>query len=299
MLELLPREDLVAWRLVAADLIVGLAVAGASYLVAGRLAARGLRSPLVRRRPVRAAAAVVYAAAIVLAGRHTYGPLVRLALTAPGDRPVQRFADRVARSPEVRAWYARRTAALRGQGEGDDMVSRLAYERAELPRDGFARLDDARLKQRTDLLARAFTHANGRWTCTSILTGDEDEVPRVLSRVDRAAAEAWYQLIFDAMMAEIRGAPSPWRVTGDQRAAVLAALAPKSGTSLPADFLYPPTESGSQILRQRCDRERWLYTTVAAWTGPRRALADRLLATADALLTGDLADEDGGARTEP
>ena len=37
-----------------------------------------------------------------------------------------------------------------------------------------------------------------RW----ILVGGEDALPRVLAGFDRAAGEAWYQLIFDAMVAD-------------------------------------------------------------------------------------------------
>ena len=294
MLEVLPGEDLVPWRLPAADLLVGtLAVVAFGFLL--RRAVRDPANLLVGRRAVRFVAALLFAALVVLAGRRFYGPPIRLLLTAPVDRPTQRFSDRVARSPELRAWYARRAAALRAAGEADDMVPRsLAGERAELIRFGFARLNDAQLKTRTDLLARTLARASD-WTCISILTGDETAVPNVLSRFDGAAADTWGQLVLDAMVAQAQGAPPSRRLTRDERRPIVAELPGRGAHGINGrsfESFRTPTESGSERMRDRCDRERRLYAEVSGWDGPRRTQADLLLATADAYLMGDF-DEQG------
>lgn len=294
MLDWLPSEDLVPWRLMAADFLVGVAIVAIAYLVGARLAARPPASVLVGGRWARLVVACSLAGLVILIGRGAYGPPLRLALTAVGDRPAQRFADRVARSPELRAWYARRTAELRASGESEDMIPRtLSYERSELRRNGFSRLSDAQLKLRTDLLARAFSGGRGIWRCTSILGGDEDGVACAMGR-DRAASEAWFQLIFQAMVADAQGFPPRRRVSDEGRKLVRADLSPRTGPAgLGPAFRHTPTESGSNLLLDRCDRERSLYATVSGWDGPRRAAADLLLATVDSYLTGELVEADG------
>jgi hypothetical protein len=293
MLDLIPPEELVPWRLPVADLLVGAVAAVIAFQILGRFTRRRSANVLTGGRRGRACFALGFAGLVVLLGRGLYGPPIRLLLTAPNDRPAQRFADRVARSPDLRAWYARRSAELRAGGETDEMLPRtLAYERSELRRNGFARLSDAQLKQRTEWLARALARAKGTWACGPILVGGEDDVARVLVSFDRVAGEAWYQLTFDAMVAEARNNPPARSVPPEDRARIVAELAPPPGRlGLARSSFYTPTESGSHLMRARCDREKDLYERVSRWDGPLRAAADLLLATADSYMTGDFRKE--------
>lgn len=288
------------WRLRAADLLVGTLIAMAGYLIASRLAARWPAHVLVGRRIVRLVSALLLASLVVLAGRRLYGPPIRLALTVPVDRPAQRFADRVARSPEIRAWYARRTAELRANGESEDMLPRtLAYERSELQRNGFARLSDEQLKLRTDLLAGTFSRFDGSGTRHSLFVGIEGAIPCLLPDFNRVASEAWFQLVFAAMVAEVQGTPPSRRVSDQEKRQFLAEVAPARGGLVLPDF-HTPTESGSGEMRRRCERESGLYKKVSGWDGPRRARADLVLATADSFVTDEFdKHEDGDDKDKP
>jgi hypothetical protein len=282
---LLP-EEWFPWRLRAADLLVGILIAVATYLVASRLAARRPAHVLVGRRIVRLVSALLLAGLVVLAGRRVYGPPIRLALTAPVDRPAQRFADRFARSPEIQAWYARRTAELRASGESEDMLPRtLSYERSELLRNGFLRLSDEQLKLRTDLLAGTFSRFDGSGTRNSRFVGFEGAIPCLLPDFNRVVGEAWFQLVFAAMVAEAQGTSPSRLVSDEERHQFLAEVAPSQAGLVRGPDFHTPTESGIGEMRRRCARERGLYKQVSGWDGPRRARADRVLATADSFLT--------------
>ena len=290
MLDLLPPEDWVPWRLIAADVLVGGAVAFVGYRIFRSIAARPEASSPTRRWFVRRAWTGLVVGALLCRG--FYGPPIRLLLTAKCDRPAQRFADQFASSPEIRAWQARRTTELKAQGESEEMIPRtLAYERSELVRNGFPRLDDARLALRTDLLARALATADRR-TCAWILTGTARDIENALGRLTPPARGAWFDLAFDATLAEIHGDPPPVNLGDDEKRATLADLrATRLWKGLRALQMTRPSESQSSWQLQRCEREQLLYSTVSAWRGPRRAAADRLLASLDADLTGELGDE--------
>jgi hypothetical protein len=282
-------EDLVPWRLFAADVLMGGTAALLGYWVFHWLAARSRTNAGGAQRFVRHAWIILVVG--VLLSRHLYGPPLRLLLTSKRDRPAQRFADRVARSAEIRAWYERRTAELRAGGESEEMVPRtLGYERSELVRNGLQRLGDAQLRLRTDLLAQAFANVEQYWPCATILVGGERAIPDVLARFQPAAGDAWFDLIYDAMIAEVRASPPQRRLTDEQKTVVLADI---GSSARPRRHLFDraPRESGSGDMLERCARERQLYATVNAWEGPRRAAADLLLTTADSFVVGDLEGE--------
>jgi len=275
----------VPWRILAADVLMGGAAALFGLWLFHRLAARVPIDRGPAKRLVRHGWVILVV--VVLLNRRLYGPPIRLLLTAKLDRPAQRFADRVARSPELREWARRRTAALRASGETDEMLPRsLTGERSELARDGVGRLADPQLRLRTSILAEAFAHADRLWPCTTLVAGDERAVPEVLRQLP-ATSEAWFGLIYEAMIAEARASPPRRRLTDEQRAVVLADLR-QSNRPARHPFEGRPTESGSNRMRARCARERALYAAVNTWDGPRRAAADLLLATADSRLAGEL-----------
>ena len=290
MLDFLPTEPFIPWRILAADVIVGLTVALLGRRICRWLAARTGAGPTGRGWIIRQAWVGLVGG--VLLCRGFYGPPVRMLLTAPHNRPAQRFADRLASSRELRAWEVRRTAALRADGETDDTLPKeLAYERSELAREGVRRLDDGRLARRTELVARALAPLDSR-ACESILTGPPIEMENALARLTPPIRGAWFDLIFDATLAEIRGTPPPRQLSDAETAASLtdlrAAQVPPGLRAMPA---IPTSESQSAWQLERCARERRLYATVSTWQGPDRATADRVLASLDADLTGELGDE--------
>jgi hypothetical protein len=130
-------------------------------------------------------------------------------------------------------------------------------------------------------------NAEQYWPCAAILVGGERAVPDVLARFQPAAGEAWFDLIYDAMIAEVRASPPQRGLPDEQKTVVLADL---GSSARPRRHLFhrAPRESGSGDMLERCARERQLYATVNAWEGPRRAAADLLLTTADSFLVGDL-----------
>jgi hypothetical protein len=139
----------------------------------------------------------------VLLLRGFYGPPIRLLLTAEHDRCRQRLADRLASSPEARAWKALHTIEWLVKGVPESEIPRFLHrDLLRLGEDGIRRLDDARLLFRMDAIAQGFANAekNG---CGS----DGWRFLDVLWRVNPHARDVWFDMLFDAIVAEILDGP--------------------------------------------------------------------------------------------
>jgi hypothetical protein len=273
VLDLFPTEEVLPWRLVAADLFVFGAVAllgfwGFRWLVSRRKVGKGRR--LLRH-------AWVGLAVGVLLLRGFYGPPIRLLLTAEHDRCQQRLADRLASSPAARAWKALHTIEWLVKAVPESEIPRfLNRDLFMLGEDGMRRLDDRHLLFRMDAIAQGFANAekNGcgleGWNFLDALW-----------RLNPHAREAWFDMLFDAIVAEILERPALREVGEEERAEVLATLRPARLQRV----LGGEDESPRQLL---CREVESLYTMASALKGAQRVAAARLLAVEPIGGIGDL-----------
>ena len=273
VLDLIPREEVLPWRIVAADVLVVGMVALFGFWVVGWLASR----PKVGRGRWVLRYAWIGLAASVLFLRGFYGPPIRLLLTAKYDRCRQRLADRLASSPEARAWKALHTIEWLVKGMPEAEIPRFLYrDLLRLGEDGIQRLDDAHLMFRMEAIAQGFTNSekNG---CGSQGWNFLD----VLWRVNPQARDVWFDMIFDAIIAEILENPPAREVNEEERAEILVALGPSRLPRILAD--HP--ESRRQ---KRCSEVEDLYSAASALKGARRMAAARLLVVDPIGRIGDL-----------
>ena len=273
VLDLIPTEEGLPWRIVAADVLVVGVVALFGFWVCGWLASR----PKVRtgRRFVRHAWVGLAASMLLLRG--IYGPPIRLLLTPEYDRCRQRLADRLAISPEARAWTALHTIELLVKGVPESEIPRFLHgDLLRLGEDGIQRLDDKHLLFRMETIAQGFANSekNG---CASPFWNFLD----VLWRVNPQARDAWFDMLFDATIAEILESPSAREVGEDERAEILATLRPARLSRV----LVGEYGSHRQI---RCTEVEHLYSMASALKGSSRLAAARLLAVEPMGEIGDL-----------
>jgi len=265
VLGLIPTEEVLPWRIVAADVLVVGVVALVGFWGFGRLALRLKLGTGVRRGILRHAWVGLAASMLFLRGY--YGPPIRLLLTAKYDRCRQRLADRLANSPEVRAWTALHTIEGLVKGVPESEMPRFLHrELLRLGDDGVQRLDDERLLFRMDAIAQGFANSekNG---CASPGWNFLD----VLWRVNPQAREAWFDMLFEAIVAEILDEPSVREVSEEERAEILSTL----GRARLSRVLVDQQESHRQI---RCTEVEHLYSMASALQGAARVTAARLLA---------------------
>jgi len=213
----------------------------------------------------------------VLFLRGFYGPPIRLLLTAEHDRCRQRLVDRLDRSPAARAWKALHTIEWLVKGVPESEIPRFLYgDLVRLGEDGMRRLDDARLLFRLDAIAQGFANAekNG---CGS----DGWRFLDVLWRVNPHARDVWFDMLFDAIVAEILEEPAVREVSEEDRAEILATLRPARLQRV----LDGHDESPRQLL---CREVESLYAIASALQGARRVAAARLLAVEPIGGIGDL-----------
>ena len=262
--DLFPTEEVLPWRLVAADVFVVGVVALLSFWVFRWMASRwkvgkGPRKWILRH-------AWIALASSVLALRGFYGPPIRLLLTAKYDRCRQRLADRLASSPEARAWKALHTIEWLLKGVPEAKIPRfLARDLLALGEDGIQRLGDKHLLFRMEAIAQGFANSekNG---CDS----DGWSFVDVLWRVNPQAREVWFNMIFDAITAEIVESPPVQDVSEKERTEILATL-----SSARRQPTFRDDESPRQL---RCREVEQLYAMANALKGARRVAAARLLA---------------------
>jgi hypothetical protein len=188
-------------------------------------------------------------------------------LTAKYDRCRQRLADRLASSPEARAWKALHTLEWLVKGVPESEIPKLLYrDLLRLGEDGTRRLGDAHLLFRMEAIAQGFANSE-KSGCGS----DGWSFLDVLWRVSPQARDAWFDMIFDAIVAEILERPSVREVNEEERANILAALGPARLQPI----LVGRDESPRQL---RCREIENIYAMASAWKGDWRVAAARLLA---------------------
>ena len=275
MLDLFPTEEVLPWRIVAADVLVVGVVALLGFWIFGRLAARpkvgkGRRKWVLRHAWVGLATSVLFL-------RGFYGPPIRMLLTPKHDRCLQRLTDRLASSPEARAWKALHTIERLVKGVPEAKIPGLLHrDLLRLAEDGIQRLNDEHLLFRMEAIAQAFANAENNG-CGSNGWNFLD----VLWRVNPQARDLWFDMIFDAIVAEILESPPVREMNEDERAEILTTLAPARLQPI----LAPQDESHRQI---RCHEIEYLYAMASALTGARRVAAARLLAVDPIGGIGDL-----------
>ena len=275
MLSLAPTEDVLPWRIVAADVLVVGVVAFLGYLVFRWLASR-LKVGTGRRQWALRHAWVGLAASVLLL-RGFYGPPIRLLLTAESERCRQRLADRLDSSPAARAWKALHTIEWLVKGVSESEIPRfLNGDLMRLGEDGIRRLDDARLLFRMDAIAQGFANAekNG---CGA----DGWHFLDGLWRVNPHAREVWFDMLFDAIIAEILERPAVREVSEEDRAEILATLRPARLQRV----LVGHDESPRQLL---CREVESLYAIASELKGAHRVAAARFLAVEPIGGIGDL-----------
>ena len=273
VLDLIPTEEVLPWRIVAADVLVVGVVALFGFWFCRWLALR----PKVRAGRWFVRYAWVGLAASMLFLRGFYGPPIRMLLTAKYDRCRQRLADRLATSPEARAWTALHTIELLLKGVPESEIPRFLHgDLLRLGEDGIQRLDDEHLLFRMEAIAQGFANPekNG---CASPFWNFLD----VLWRVNPTAREAWFDMLFDATIAEIVESPSVREVGEDERAEIMATLRPARLSRV----LVGQYESHRQI---RCTEVEHLYSMASALQGAPRVVAARILAVEPIGRIGDL-----------
>jgi hypothetical protein len=263
VLDLMPTEDVLPWRIFAADaLVVGVA-ALFGFWVSRRLASRvkGVTGQWFLRH------AWVGLAAIMLCLRGFYGPPIRLLLTATYDRCGQRLADRLARSPEARAWTALHTIEWLVMGVPESQIPRFLYrDLLRIAEAGIPRLDDKHLLSRMEAIAQGYANSEKNGCGTQGWNFLD-----VLWRINPQARNLWFNMIFDGIVAEVVESPPVREVGEEARAEILAMLAPAR--------LLPILVGQNESLRQRRCREiENLYSMASALKGAPRVLAARLLA---------------------
>ena len=263
VLDLIPTEEVLPWRILAADTLVVGVVALLGYWVCRRLASRtkiGTGRRVLRHAWVGLAAGMLFL-------RGIYGPPIRLLLTAAHDRCGQRLADRLARSPEARAWTALHTIEWLVKGVPESKIPRfLNRDILRIGEAGIQRLDDKHLLFRMEAIAQGYANSekNG---CGAQAWNFLD----VLWRLNPQAREVWFNMIFDGIVAEILESPPIREVSEEERAEILALLAPARLQPILVDH----HESNRQ---RRCREVETLYSTASALKGAPRVLAARLLA---------------------
>ena len=273
VLHLAPTEEVLPWRIVAADVLVVGVVALLGFWIFGWLASR---TKVRRGRWVLRHAWVGLAASMLLL-RGFYGPPIRLLLTAKYDRCRQRLADRLESSPEARAWTALHTIEWLVKGVPESKIPSFLYrDLLRLGEDGMQRLDDNHLLFRMEALAQGFANA-GKNGCGS----DGWNFLDVLWRVNPQARDAWFDMLFEAIVAEILESPSVREVGEEERMEILTTLGPARLSRI----LVDQHESHRQI---RCTEIEHLYSMASALKGAPRVVAARLLAVDPIGGIGDL-----------
>jgi hypothetical protein len=280
VLSLAPTEDVLPWRIVAADVLVVGVVACLGYLgtrwLVSRLKVGTGRGQWILRQWILRYAWVGLAASVLFL-RESYGPPIRLLLTAKSERCRQRLADRLDSSPAARAWKALHTIEWLVKGVPESEIPRFLYgDLMRIGEDGIRRLDDARLLFRMDAIAQGFADAekNG---CGA----DGWHFLDALWRLNPQAREVWFDMLFDAIVAEILERPAVREVSEEDRAEILAALRPARLQRI----LDGHDESPRQLL---CREVESLYTLASTLKGARRVAAARLLAVEPIGGIGDL-----------
>ena len=275
VLDLLPREEVLPWRIVAADVLVVGVVAllgfwGSNWLLSRRKVGTGRWFWFLRHTWVGFAASVLLL-------REFYGPPIRMLLTAEYDRGRQRLADRLDRSPAARAWKALHTIEWLVKGVPESNIPKfLTGDLLRLGEDGIRRLPDQKLMFRMDAIAQGFANAekNG---CGSAGWSFLD----ALWRVNPQARDAWFDMLFDAIIAETLERPAVREVDEEDRAEILATLRPARLQHV----LVGHDESPRQLL---CREVESLYATASTLKGARRVAVARLLAVEPIGGIGDL-----------
>ena len=265
VLDLFPTEEVLPWRIVAADVLVVGVVALLGFWGFRWLASR-LKVETGPRKWILQHAWIGLAASVLLV-RELYGPPIRLLLTAKYDRCGQRLADRLASSPEARAWTALHTIEWLVKGAPEAKIPGFLYrDLLGLGEDGVQRLDDKHLLFRMEAIAQGFANSekNG---CGSDGWGFLD----VLWRVNPQARDLWFDMIFDAIVAEIIERHPVRDVSEEERAEILAALSPARLQPILVGHDEPPRQV-------RCREVENLYAMASALKGARRVAAARLLA---------------------
>lgn len=273
MLTLAPTEDALPWRDLAADVLVVGVVACLGYLGCRWLASRlkgGKHTWILRY-------AWVGLAACALLLRGYYVPPIRLLLTAGSERPQQRLADRLDDSPAVQAWKALHMIEWLVKGVPENEIPRFLHgDLMMLAEEGVRRLNDARLLFRMDAIAQGFANAekNG---CGS----DGWRFLDALRRVNPQAREVWFDMLFEAIVAEILERPAVREVSEEDRAEILTALRPaRLQRVLVGEDVTPR--------RLLCREVESLYAIASTLKGGQRVAAARLLAVEPIGAIGDL-----------
>jgi hypothetical protein len=260
---MIPTDKVLPWRIVLADVLVVGVVALFGFWVCRWLASR---TKVVAGRWVLRHAWVGLAASMLLL-RGFYGPPIRLLLTAEYDRCKQRLSDRLDRSPEARAWTALHTIEWLVMGVPESQIPRFLYrDLLKIGEAGIQRLDDEHLLFRMEAIAQGYASSekNG---CGAPGWNFLD----VLWRTNPRARDLWFDMIFHAIVAEILDSPQVGEVGKEERAEILAMLAP--ARLLP--ILVGHHESHRQ---RRCREIENLYSMASALKGAPRVVAARLLA---------------------
>lgn len=178
------------------------------------------------------------------------------------DKAFERFGRRVAELPEFQE-------AIKTATDGD---AARAIGR-ELSMNGIRRLSDQVLLHRVVLLHRIADEADVK-NCAALLTGEPTQLELVLPRLSAEEIEQWFDLSFDAMVAELHRTPyasnpSQAQIQGAFQQ-LLATLTKEDAELLDSVLVAPRSKTADET----CRAARLLYANLLQIPeGPRLLLA--------------------------
>lgn len=167
-----------------------------------------------------------------------------------------------------------------------DKLAGLSKEKARelsqnMMKTGMLRLSDASLVERARLIERILRAASPD-VCASIAKGmvtekTEKQVLAVIATLDSATQESYFNLVTEALLAEIRGSPSlrkPNKYETTESLNALYAIIPSNQREQLAQYLHDPKQANNEYA---CGCARLLYEKLLVLDEPFRSTLARAL----------------------
>ncbi len=209
---------------------------------------------------------------VALQFRGDYGPAFRLALMRPGNRPARRFADRIERSAEIRAYRERSGAPDFRWISEQGGLRPPRFNAIHMAQRGFLRLSDGELVLRNSIMSRAI---RGDAVCVDVMVLGANAVDEAILALPPNIQERWFALNFTAVLAEVRGTP-PIRQPDPKSVEALAEMIREQKAK--DETVSIVGASKPQTARVDCVKIQRIYAAVVDSAGGRPGLDRALVA---------------------